>query len=62
MEWSLGQVVHFQNYFRGFRPPTKAADINQYNFNIGPYGKNVLKIFFSETASRNGTKLKWNGP
>ena len=43
-------------------PTAKAADISRHNFNIGPYGKNVFKIFLSVTAKPIMTKLGWNDP
>ena len=52
-------MVPFQNCVRWLRSPNKAAHTNRNSCNIGPYGKNVLKIF-SENARPIGTKNLWN--
>ena len=59
--WNGPLVVPFQNCVWWPFPQPKSTDINRHNFNIGPHGKNVLKIF-SETACPMGTGmvLRWS--
>ena len=59
--WNGLYMVHFQNCFRWPRPPSKMAAISGHSFNIGPYGKNVLKIF-PETSKPILSKYGMDGP
>ena len=36
-------MVNFQNYIQWPRPPSKMTAISGHSFNIGPYGKYILK-------------------
>ena len=57
LEWSLGGLL---SELRPQWPqqPSKACNISRYSLNMGPYAKNVLKIFSSETDWSFGTKIR----
>jgi hypothetical protein len=55
VEWSLGGPL--SELCPTIPPPTKMAAITKNR----KFGKNHLKIIFSETAGPIGPKLWWNG-
>ena len=62
--WNGPWMAPFQNCVRWSRLPTKMATKlkieKRGEFNIGPYGENVSKRFFSETTRTDETKLPRN--
>jgi hypothetical protein len=63
-------MVNFQNYIQWSRPPSKMAIISEHSFNIGPYGKYVLKSsslkpvsqFKAHGWSLNSHYVHWRRP
>jgi hypothetical protein len=48
--FSIGSYVKFKSSVLWPWPPSKMANISKHIFNIGPYGKNVLKKISSEIS------------
>jgi hypothetical protein len=48
--YSLALIVFVVSEKNAFEHFPIATNVNLFKFNIGPYGKNVSKRFFSETT------------